>query len=517
MSSVFSCWWWWLLLGGLLGWLLSWWLSRNAHKQAHSSWGSRFADIEGRHLATLRQKDTELSKLQGDFSQLKSRPLPAAEVKIVEKIVDRPVDRIVEKIVDRPVDRVVEKIVNVQVDNPMHLGRIRELEAEVGLIVGLRSQLSSLQAAPPKVIEKIVDRPVERVVEKIVDRPVDRVVEKIVDRPVDRIVEKVVNVQVDNPKHLGRIRELEAEVGLMIGLRSQISALQSAPPKVVEKIVDRPVDRIVERVVEKIVDRPVDRIVERIVDRPVDRIIERIVDRPVDRIVEKIVDRPVDRIVEKVVNVHVDNPKHLIRIRELETEIGVIAALRSQITSLQSAPPKVVDRIVDRPVDRIVEKIVERPVDRIVEKLVPDTRGLEERDRQIGELRLRIEGIERDRAATIALRDEEIRKLRAAQPAVLNKAAASAAGFNVRGMDDLEVVEGIGPKIAELLNADGIHYFSELALASTARIQGVLDRAGPNFRLARPDTWPQQAGLAAANRWAELRTLQDALNAGNRT
>ncbi len=412
MSSVFSCWWWWLLLGALLGWLLSWWFSRNTHKQTNSSWASRFADVEGRHSATLRQKDTEITRLQSEYGVLKARPLPAAEIKIVEKFVDRPVDRI------------VEKVVNVPVDNPDHLIRIRALEAEAGMIVGLRAQLGTLQSAPPKIVEKIVDRPVdrvvERIVEKIVDRPVDRIVERLVDRPVDRIVEKVVNVQVDNPQHLGRIRELEAEVGQIGGLRSQIGLLQLAAPTIVERIVDRPVDRIIER-------------------------------------------------------------------------------------------------IVDRPVDRIVEKIVDRPVDRVVEKLVPDIRGLEERDRHISELRLRIESLERSNAATIKQHEVDLRALREARPVLLDKAAAKAAGFNVRGMDDLEVVEGIGPKIAELLNADGIHYFSELAQVSQARIQGVLDRAGPNFRLAKPDTWSQQASLAAANRWVELRTLQDQLNAGSRT
>ncbi len=388
MSSVFSCWWWWLLLGALLGWLLSWWFSRNTHKQTSSSWASRFADVEGRHSATLRQKDNELIRLEGEYGALKARPMPPAEVKIVEKIIDR------------PIDRVVEKIVNVQIDNPAHLSRIRDLEAEAALLVGLRSQISTLQSAPPKIVEKIVDRPVdrivERVVEKVVDRPVDRIVERVVDRPVDRIVEKVVNVQVDNPKHLGRIRELEAEAALISGLRSQISTLLSAPPK-------------------------------------------------------------------------------------------------------------------------IVERIVERPVDRIVERLVADTRGVEERDREISALRLRLETLERSSAAAIAQRDEELRKLREARPVQVDKAAALAAGFKVRGMDDLEIIEGIGPKIADLLNVDGIHYFADLAQTSTERIQGVLDRAGPNFRLAKPDTWPEQAKLAAANRWAELRKLQDELNAGNRT
>ena len=138
-----------------------------------------------------------------------------------------------------------------------------------------------------------------------------------------------------------------------------------------------------------------------------------------------------------------------------------------------------------------VEKFVDRPVDRVVEKLVDNPAQL----------------------SRIAALEAEIASLRV-RAAVLDRAGATAANFNVRGMDDLEVVEGIGPKIAGLLHAAGIRMFWELAQTPQARIRGILDAAGPSFKLANPSTWAQQASLAANNRWAELRKLQDELDGG---
>lgn len=43
-----------------------------------------------------------------------------------------------------------------------------------------------------KVVERIVEKPVEKVVEKIVEKPVEKIVEKIVEKPVEKIVEKPV-------------------------------------------------------------------------------------------------------------------------------------------------------------------------------------------------------------------------------------------------------------------------------------------------------------------------------------
>ena len=41
-------------------------------------------------------------------------------------------------------------------------------------------------------VEKIVEKPVEKIVEKIVEKPVEKIVEKVVEKPVEKIVEKPV-------------------------------------------------------------------------------------------------------------------------------------------------------------------------------------------------------------------------------------------------------------------------------------------------------------------------------------
>ena len=97
---------------------------------------------------------------------------------------------------------------------------------------------------------------------------------------------------------------------------------------------------------------------------------------------------------------------------------------------------------------------------------------------------------------------------------VLDTAAAKAAGFKLKGPNDLTVVEGIGPKINELFNNAGVVTFAQLASQSISQMQKVLDDAGPRYKLAKPGTWAQQAALASENKWAELKALQDKLNGG---
>ncbi|MCA9935029.1 MAG: DUF4332 domain-containing protein [Anaerolineales bacterium] len=80
--------------------------------------------------------------------------------------------------------------------------------------------------------------------------------------------------------------------------------------------------------------------------------------------------------------------------------------------------------------------------------------------------------------------------------------------------DDLTKIEGVGPKIAELLQAAGFATYAQLAQAETSTLQKVLEEAGPRYRLADPSTWAQQAGLAAAGQWDELAVLQDNLKGG---
>ena len=80
--------------------------------------------------------------------------------------------------------------------------------------------------------------------------------------------------------------------------------------------------------------------------------------------------------------------------------------------------------------------------------------------------------------------------------------------------DDLKKVEGIGPKIAEIFNENGINSFAELAASSVETLKGILEAAGPHFASHDPGTWPKQAELAAAGKWDELKAWQDELNGG---
>ncbi len=91
-----------------------------------------------------------------------------------------------------------------------------------------------------------------------------------------------------------------------------------------------------------------------------------------------------------------------------------------------------------------------------------------------------------------------------------------AAGFAAATVssDDLKVVEGIGPKIEELLNNAGIVSFAQLANTSSERIKEILTAAGPRFQTHDPGTWPQQSALARDGKWDELKKWQDELNKG---
>ena len=63
--------------------------------------------------------------------------------------------------------------------------------------------------------------------------------------------------------------------------------------------------------------------------------------------------------------------------------------------------------------------------------------------------------------------------------------------------DQLEAIEGIGPKIAAVLRNSGIYTFAQLAERAPADLRALLDKAGSRFDLARTDTWSLQAKLLA--------------------
>lgn len=80
--------------------------------------------------------------------------------------------------------------------------------------------------------------------------------------------------------------------------------------------------------------------------------------------------------------------------------------------------------------------------------------------------------------------------------------------------DDLKKIEGIGPKAAEALVAAGVDTFAKLAKKSVDEIKIILTGASSTLAHLDPQTWAQQAQLAADGKWDELKKWQDELNGG---
>lgn len=92
-------------------------------------------------------------------------------------------------------------------------------------------------------------------------------------------------------------------------------------------------------------------------------------------------------------------------------------------------------------------------------------------------------------------------------------AAAAILGKPI-ALDDLKVIEGVGPKIEALCNGIGIRTWFDLSTTEVSLLRTMLADAGPRFRTHDPATWPQQAALLAAGQWHEFKALTDSLRGG---
>jgi subtilisin-like proprotein convertase family protein len=80
--------------------------------------------------------------------------------------------------------------------------------------------------------------------------------------------------------------------------------------------------------------------------------------------------------------------------------------------------------------------------------------------------------------------------------------------------DDLKKIEGIGPKIEQLLNNRGIYTFTRLSASEYDELKGILNDAGERYQMHDPGTWSKQAGLAALGHWEMLKQWQKELDGG---
>ena len=85
---------------------------------------------------------------------------------------------------------------------------------------------------------------------------------------------------------------------------------------------------------------------------------------------------------------------------------------------------------------------------------------------------------------------------------------------NTGRVDDLKVVEGIGPVIEKHLHANGIRTYEQLADADPVHIKSILDSAGDRLAVHDPETRPAQAGYARDGDLTALAKYQETLKAG---
>ena len=100
------------------------------------------------------------------------------------------------------------------------------------------------------------------------------------------------------------------------------------------------------------------------------------------------------------------------------------------------------------------------------------------------------------------------------EPVEVVEVAETAAPKKAPKLDDLKIVEGIGPKIEQLLKEGGINTWAELSVAEVDRLKEILDAAGPRYQIHNPSTWPAQAKFAAEGRFDELKEYQEMLIGG---
>ena len=83
--------------------------------------------------------------------------------------------------------------------------------------------------------------------------------------------------------------------------------------------------------------------------------------------------------------------------------------------------------------------------------------------------------------------------------------------------DDLKKVEGVGPKIEQLMNEAGIMTYAQMAAAGAGKMKEILTAAGTRFNRHDPTTWGDQAKMAAEGKWDELKKWQDEMDGGKAT
>lgn len=83
--------------------------------------------------------------------------------------------------------------------------------------------------------------------------------------------------------------------------------------------------------------------------------------------------------------------------------------------------------------------------------------------------------------------------------------------------NNLQIIEGIGPKMEGVLKENGINTHADLASKDHNELNAILAKYGDRYKIIDPTTWAQQARYAADNDYDGLIDLQKKLDTGKDT
>ncbi len=81
--------------------------------------------------------------------------------------------------------------------------------------------------------------------------------------------------------------------------------------------------------------------------------------------------------------------------------------------------------------------------------------------------------------------------------------------------DNLQIIDGIGPKMESVLKENGISNWQALANQTQEDLNSILLSYGHKYQMIDPSSWSKQATLAKDGQWDELIRLQKGFTAGH--
>ncbi|MFK8008855.1 MAG: DUF4332 domain-containing protein [Saprospiraceae bacterium] len=173
-----------------------------------------------------------------------------------------------------------------------------------------------------------------------------------------------------------------------------------------------------------------------------------------------------------------------------------------EVTNEAKAKVEETRQSMDEAYDKVVKIDIAKTVSETVDKVTTTAKEKMDETRQT-----------LDEVYAKSFKDVEVKTTTKKAKKTAKKVKAKVAAKTIIKNDDLKVIEGVGPKMATILNEAGIITFKQLATTKVTTLREILAAAGPRYKMHNPSNWAKQAKLAAVGKMDELKNLKAELKA----